>query len=170
MYKTSPKRLIEQQNAISWKDEDMDIVATPQLLALGVSVNWTRENVTNFRSRIQREGNFKEANDINELYMKGQIICFRAQQFETYFLMGPLVKEFMLLSKAIKDYQHSINYNPITNMGINIIESKFLNEAELRYKELISIFDKFVGLKLVIDEELLYTNPSQIHYLFIKNN
>ena len=167
-YKTQPKGKLKQQSPITWKDEDGDLVVTSLFLQIGVTVNWDRENVKTFKLRVDKESNFKEADDIYELYATNKIMVLRAQKLEGYLLLGPLVEEFRLLSKSLVDYQKSINFDPRTSLGCKIIYPEFLQEAEPRYNELISIFDKLVGLKLNMDEKNLKEDPSRIHYVFIR--
>lgn len=170
MYKTAPKKIVSRQSPISWTDEDEDIVATPEFLGLGLVVNWTRDAVVAFKARLDRENPFKEADDLDDLRTTGKIMSLRVPQLRAYFLTGPLVKEFMLLSEAIRDYQNSIKFKPATILGTNLIYPEFLRESEPRYRELIELFDKFVGLALFIDEESIQRNPKDIHYLFLEKN
>ncbi len=165
MYKTSPREPLQQLSSFS-RDEDGDIVATNEILKAGVSIKWNRKRVLAFKKQLEN-GKLEEMETLCQLYISNKIFGFRCQQKETYFLLGPLVKEFMFLAKSIKDKTSNQLETKIDNE--NITEPKFLENTEIRYKELIKVFDKFAALMLFIDEKRLNEVPSKIQYLFIKD-
>lgn len=163
-FRTEPGKHLIRQSPVSFIDENGDIIGTTDFLKVGLAINWERPEVQSFKARLRTGKSDDEIQAIYKLFNSKDIQALRCPQLRSYFIIGPLVKEYQRLSLELRICREAMK---IKTQQYDTYPEPFL-PSKKRFDELALVFDHLVAFYFYLDEIDVRSKPENVHYLFIQ--
>ena len=165
-YKTGPRGKLTVSSRIGWQDEDGDMVTTTEIFQAGLTISWSRARVQLFYNSLKQGKPLDGYKEIIHLVDSDEITILRAPQLKAHFILGHHVKEFMTMTRMLREMREKDNKSKDESTPL----TDYLGPSKAHYEKLEETYDYLIGYSLYLDEIDVIKKPLNIHYLFLEKN